>query len=307
MNRSFVGMEPRLPWPLNRATWWTEPVRAERLAALRIGVGLALLLDVLLTYLPYTYELYGAGSLGAPDPLGSPFTSRLWFWSPLGDVGPQWAWIVILAAWAGSAALLALGLRPKIAAAICLSIALFVSNANPFIFNSGDSVRDILLFYLMLSPSGAVWSFDSRNNPSETVYVSPWALRVLFVQMAIIYLVNGISKANSQIWLNGAALHYILNTHDWSLVSIPLPVWMTRIMTWFTLVWELLFVLLVANKPTRKATLWVGVAFHISTLITLRIGFFGVYMLCFYVPLLPWGRWRDRWRASRGAAVAQPA
>ncbi|NND13498.1 MAG: HTTM domain-containing protein [Acidimicrobiia bacterium] len=307
MNGSFVGANPRLPWPLNRSAWWTRPVRAERLAVLRIGVGLAVMFDILLTYLPYTELLYGAGSLGAPDPLGNAFTSRLWFWSPLGDVGSQWIWIVILLTWAASAGLLALGLRPKIAAAACLLIALFVSNANPYIFNSGDSVRDILLFYLMLSPSGAVWSFDSRNDPSEEVYVSPWSLRVLFVQMAIIYLVNGISKAQSQIWLNGGALHYILSTHDWSLLSISLPFWMTRIATWVTLIWELAFVLLVANRPTRKVTLWIGVMFHVATLLTLRIGFFGIYMLCFYLPLLPWDRWRDQMRKRSPKLANQPA
>ena len=48
MNDGAVdGWSPWLPWPLSRWRWWTEPVRAERLAALRIGLGVALLLDLL--------------------------------------------------------------------------------------------------------------------------------------------------------------------------------------------------------------------------------------------------------------------
>ena len=35
--RTVVGLKPWLPWPLSRSPWWTEPVRAERLAVLRIG------------------------------------------------------------------------------------------------------------------------------------------------------------------------------------------------------------------------------------------------------------------------------
>src|SRR5205823_3952047 len=32
-----VGLKPWFPWPLSRWRWLNEPVRAERLAALRIG------------------------------------------------------------------------------------------------------------------------------------------------------------------------------------------------------------------------------------------------------------------------------
>ena len=35
----FVGVDPWLPWPLSAWRWWTEPVAAERLAALRIGLA----------------------------------------------------------------------------------------------------------------------------------------------------------------------------------------------------------------------------------------------------------------------------
>ena len=29
-----------------------------------------------------------------------------------------------------------------------------------------------------------------------------------------------------------------------------------------------------------------------------ELGFFPPYMLCFYLPLLPWEKWADRWRAK---------
>ncbi len=55
-----VGVVPWLPWPLSAWRWWTEPVRAERLAALRIGLALCLLLDIVLTYLPGVGTFFGA-------------------------------------------------------------------------------------------------------------------------------------------------------------------------------------------------------------------------------------------------------
>src|SRR5881628_576845 len=64
--RMVVGLQPWLPWPLSRWPWWTEPVRAERLAALRIGIAVVLLLDIALNYLPHLNDFYGADGLGAP-------------------------------------------------------------------------------------------------------------------------------------------------------------------------------------------------------------------------------------------------
>ncbi len=65
--RTFVGVNPWLPWPLSGWRWWTEPVRAERLAVLRIALGLVLLWDILWNYLPHAADFFGARSLGSPE------------------------------------------------------------------------------------------------------------------------------------------------------------------------------------------------------------------------------------------------
>src|SRR5262245_1798696 len=80
---AVVGLQPWLPWPLNRWRWWIVPVRAERLAALRIGLALCLLIDLLLTYVPACTSLFGADSLGAPPTHEWNFTAPSWRWSLL--------------------------------------------------------------------------------------------------------------------------------------------------------------------------------------------------------------------------------
>src|SRR5260370_42440399 len=47
-----VGLVPSLPWPLSTWRWWSEPVNAERLAALRTAVAGFLFLAILRTALP---------------------------------------------------------------------------------------------------------------------------------------------------------------------------------------------------------------------------------------------------------------
>lgn len=49
----LVGVRPWFPWPLSRWGWWTEPVPAERVAALRIATALVLLVDIAFGYLPH--------------------------------------------------------------------------------------------------------------------------------------------------------------------------------------------------------------------------------------------------------------
>src|SRR5207244_9892411 len=82
-----VGIVPWLPWPLSAWSWWTAPVRAERLALLRIGTALALLADLLINYVPETLAFYGADALGDPAIHGWYFRPPRMTWSLLRGVG----------------------------------------------------------------------------------------------------------------------------------------------------------------------------------------------------------------------------
>jgi hypothetical protein len=76
----------------------------------------------------------------------------------------------------------------------------------------------------------------------------------------------------------------------WSAADVSLPLWAMQLLTWTTLVWELGFPILVWLPLTRTAALWMGVLFHIGSGAALRLGPFPLYMLCFYLPLVPWER-----------------
>jgi hypothetical protein len=80
-DRTVMGVRPSLPGALGRWRWLNEPVPAERLAALRIGVGLVLMADILLTYLPFRHDFFGPGSLAEPDVFEGLFTGGRWGWS----------------------------------------------------------------------------------------------------------------------------------------------------------------------------------------------------------------------------------
>src|SRR5207247_1108797 len=108
-----IGLEPWLPWPLSASAWWTVPVRAERLAVLRIGLALVLLWDISVNYLPYRDVFFGDGSLGAPALLHDAGRSPAWAWSILRGVGdPVTSYLALLALLASSTMVL-MGLWTK--------------------------------------------------------------------------------------------------------------------------------------------------------------------------------------------------
>lgn len=464
MNQSIaepeiVGTAPWLPWPLSAWSWWTKPVRAERLALMRIGVGLCLLVDVVCLYAPDAIAYYGQGGLGdaglfdyrfqAPRftwslirgvgdgamqaislglwllaslwILGNGVTRlllarrnppsddrsgiALWIWmasfawytaslwsqmvkanqvdalawavplagmslvylfvaidllARLRDPGQRIPWIALAAgflttiallgtgillavqpeinknswwarllgswqddhtlllaaviAWIGSAAFLLIGFRTRTAAVIAWLLSMSFANANMRLDNAGDTIRAILLFYLMLCPCGAVWSVDAlfrrkpprplspggeRGDLSGPVYVHPWPICLIFVQMIFMYWMNGLYKLFGETWREGSSLHYVLGDlalTRFSQVAWPMPFFLTRTMTWTVLAWENLFPLLVIFKWPRRVALCVGVMFHLGIFVSLELGPFVPYALCLYLPLIPF-EWLDRSKA----------
>jgi hypothetical protein len=284
----LIGLPPLLPWPLSRWRWWTEPVPAERLAAFRIGLAAVLLLDLLMTLLPWAADFFGPGGLEANVRASPP----PWPWS-LAAESPSAARVFLLF-WLVSAGLLLVGLASRGAAAVAWLLTISFNHFHPTLTNAGDVVCAVGLLYLTLSPCGAAWSLDAwlRGRRAPAV-VPPWPLRLLFVQMVLMYFCNGLHKLAGVEWRSGEALYLVLadlSLSRWSYAQLPLPYPLTRLLTWTVLVWELGFPLLVCWKWTRRLALGFGVAFHLALLATVELGCFPLYALCLYLPLVPWER-----------------
>jgi hypothetical protein len=204
-----------------------------------------------------------------------------------------------LIAWAVVVLLLLLGLGTRASAAAAWVLSLSFDNLNWYVNNAGDQVRAIALFYLMLAPCGAAWSLDSwlarlRGRRSGPVHVWPWALRLLFVQLVLMYFCNGVYKLVGADWREGVSLYHVLcdlTLTRFSCAQLPLPYAWTRLASWAVLGWELGFPLLVLSRWTRTAALLFGVAFHLGIFALLELGGFAPYVLALYLPLLPWDRW----------------
>ncbi len=292
----ILGTEPALPRPLRDWRWLTIPVPAERAAALRIAVGAVLLFDILVLYLPNLQALYGPGGFGDPAHFDAVFGQPFWRWSLLRILPPTWSPPALLTGWALAALALLVGYRPRLAALVCWVAAVSFAQANLHLHNGGDQLKMSVLLMLVFLPTDGRWAVrrhPAASEPAGPVLVRPWPIRLLMVQLAVMYFMNGYYKAMGPAWRDGSVMYYVAHNPSWAHFSpdfLPLPDGALRLLAWVTVGWEILFPVLVAMPVTRAATLWLGVLFHVGTLVHLEVGLFPLYALCYYVPLVPWER-----------------
>ena len=297
---TVLGLTPSLPPPLRNWKWLTVPVPCERAAALRIVVAALFLSDILIFYLPAWKYVYGPGGFGDPSVYDSVFAWPSLKWSLLRLLPPTWGPPLLLGVWAVACVVLLLGYRPRLTAFVCWVLAVSFFQANPHTHNGGDQLKLPLLLMLSFLPSDGCWAI--RRHPlaraaTGPVFVQPWPMRLLILQIAVVYFMNGYYKAMGPQWRDGTIMTDVANNPTWAHFSpnyLPLPDVALQTLSYGTLVWELLFPLLILMPVTRNATLWVGVFFHVGTLIHLEVSWFPLYSLCYYVPFVPWERWRRK-------------
>src|SRR5262249_43271734 len=169
---------------------------------------------------------------------GALFALAFWKWWQEAEQPPFLRWALarwdedsgvlrgFMVVWAVATLLMLLGLWTRASAVAVWLLSTSFATLNPYIDNAGDSVRGIILFYLILSPCGAAWSLDRRRarrrgELTGPVFVHPWPLRLLFLQMMFIYFCNGVYKLSGGDRREGERLYYGLHYVVLSAVLYP--------------------------------------------------------------------------------------
>jgi hypothetical protein len=294
--------------------FWHAPVRAERLALMRILLGVALLGQQLLEYLPHLHEFFGPDGVGYAG-LHDHAQLRSWQWPMLvfntDDMRIVYA---ALGLWMAVTLAFTVGWHTRVANAGVWFLTLSFMARNPLILDGGDSTLQVGIFLLLLSPCGRALSVDAwrrrrRGLKVGPVYTEAWPVRLIQIQLCVIYCTSGLAKWKGEgpfegTWWDGTSIHNVLNDmmlNRWSYAALPVPLWITAPLTYLCVAWEVFFPLLVVFRPTRKWALLFGILFHLGIWVTVCIGWFSFYMLCFYAVWLPdelWQRWRPLTRAD---------
>jgi hypothetical protein len=308
------------------AAWsrfWFAPESTSTLAVVRIAFALV----VLGWTAAIGHDLFaffsGSGVLPEQQDVGRVVGSGAW--GPLGTFTGDAALVATYVALFAAALLLLVGLRTRLAAVAVFVGLMALTRRNVWVLDSGDPLLRSIAFFLVFAPSGAALSVDrrlavrrGRAEPGAFPRRAPWALRLLQIQLSVLYLAAVWFKVGGETWRDGTAVSYALRIEN--LERFPLPDALTtaelasNVLTFGTLAVELALGLLVWNRRLRPWVLLAGVSLHLAIDYAIRVGFFSYGILVLYIAFIP-PETMDRWLAAlarvwarvRPAGAAAPA
>jgi hypothetical protein len=175
-------------------------------------------------------------------------------------------------------------------------ILLFISiellqRMNELPLNGGDNFLKYILLYLSFCNC---YKYYCINNSDYTYSIVNFMTNIgvysIIIHLCIIYFISGISKLHSEVWYNGTAIYYILKNDRFMGTSINDNIisngyWVT-VITYTTMLWEVLFPFTVFNKQFKTTILTIGVGLHLGIYVFMMIHdfqwlFIGCYGLFF--------------------------
>lgn len=257
-----------------------EPIPATQLAVFRILFGGLLTLNSLLMFRTWRTFLAPGGIF--PPPSNGETSSRLNLFRWLPDTAAVVACVLVLHGLACVA--LTIGCCTRLSALVAFVTLVSIHHRNPTILHSGDGVLRIMTFLLIFSPSGSTLSVDSIiSSAGEGVpLVSPWSLRLMQIQVAMIYLRSVYWKLRGPLWRNGTATFFATQVESYRRFQLPNFVRkpaMYAIATWMTLIVESALGTLIWVGDIKHAVILTGILLHLSIEAFLNVQLFGWTMM----------------------------
>ncbi len=178
--------------------------------------------------------------------------------------------------------MLSVGLATRLSAVVCFLSLTSIHHRNPAIFHGGDTVMRLMSFLLMFSAAGNGWSVDAMLDGTWEAVGDPWCLRMMQIQVAIIYLRNVFWKLRGEEWRRGTAVWHTANSEAYRRFQIPkrlqtIP-WV-RLATWSTLLIEFSLGTLIWIAECRMFVMLSGIALHLVLEIVMNLQLFGYTMI----------------------------
>ena len=278
-------------WPATAVeawrAFWFRPQPAYTLGLVRMAFG-AVAIGWTVSLLPDLYALFGPHGVEPQQPEDAYQWGVFAMWTS--DHALLIGWILLLV----SSVALTIGWHSRLAGLAVFVLILSFEHRDVWVFNSGDLAVRIEALFLAISPCGAALSLDQVHSTGKfwSAQLRPqWPVRLMQVQLSLIYLASAQAKLNGNAWPQGTAVSYALRLPDTLL--LPTPHWFTtsalliNAVTWGTLAVELSVGILVWNRRLRPWVLAAGVVMHTMIMITIAVGFFTLAVFVLYLAFVP--------------------
>ncbi|MCR9117645.1 MAG: HTTM domain-containing protein [bacterium] len=274
-----------------RAGWeqfWFTPALPHTIAVIRICVGAMLFY----THLVWSKNL--AAFLGPDSWITSEaareLTADSYMWSPLFHTESMaliWplhiAGLIVFA-------MFTVGLFSRTTSVLSFLIAVAYCNRLNGALYGLDQINTMLTLYVMLAPSGAIFSVDryiKRLRTGQWPEVEPSiaaniATRLIQIHLCVIYFFGGVSKMKGLYWWDGSAAWAAVANYEYQSLNVT---WISRVpfivglLSHATLLWETTYAALIWPKRTRPIMLAMAVAVHGGIALFMGMITFGVIMI----------------------------
>lgn len=289
--------------------WFFEKVDARSFAAVRIATAV-FALGVWSELWPLRRQLFSdAGMFGATGPRRVPGVNVF----ALANDGPLVDAVFVCAL--VSIACLGLGVFTRLASLGLYVWAVSYCTQTPISLAGYDSVLRVVSFSLLIAPASSCGSvrphwFSGSRKPAPR-----YALRILQWQLLLIYWCTVWLKAPDQYWRRGEVISHMLMSN---FARFPTPAAaqlgvVDALMTWGTLLIELLVPILLWKKDTRLFAAGLGILLHGGIALGSKLGLFSLSMVPLYFAFFEaedWNRigaWCRRLRPRKGAPAPDPS
>jgi hypothetical protein len=267
------------------------PISARPLGVFRIVFGVLIVIYLALMSVEFEHWYTGAGLLQGTEAIEAAGPLRF---SPLQYVNDPRVAHVFFGFTVMVAVAFTLGWRTRIMSILLYLCMLSLYHRNVGSNGGPDAVPAILTFYMMLCPCGAACSLDAvraarkRGTAAEPLIV-PWAVRLLQMQICLIYFQSCVIKCQGPMWMNGTTIHYILFLREFRvfdmewLAQYPLVI---NAMTHGALLIEFSLAFWLWFRPTRRWAILGGVLLHMGIRPVLNVPGFGEVMIATYLTFL---------------------
>jgi hypothetical protein len=280
-------MNPLRAW--NR--FFFGPVSARPLGVFRIVYGLVMMMYLAVMTVEFDHWYTSAGLLQGTEAREA---AGPWRFSPLQYVQGTTIPHLVLAATFAAALGLTLGWRTRVMSVLLYLGMLSLYHRNVSSNGGPDAVPMLLSFYMMLCPSGAAYSVDAlrqarKRGTAAEALIAPWGMRLLQIQLCLIYFQSCVIKCDGEAWMNGTAVHYVLFNREFRqfnlewLGAYPLLI---NLMTHGALLVEFAVAFWLWFRPTRRWVMLAGVLLHAGIRPVLDIPGFGEVMCATYLTFL---------------------
>lgn len=242
-----------------------------------------------------------------------------WYHISHEGVSPAWMW-VFHGATCFVIFLFTIGFCTRLTAILTWLAAIsYIHRAGTALFGQ-DTMMNILLLYLMVGPSGAALSVDRLIRrwwdvrrarkagrpvpawmPPQPLVSANVALRLIQINLCIIYAMSGFSKLHGTSWWNGRATWIAQANYEFA------PMWFTPYAAWlrflcdhrvlwelycsatviFTFVVEIGFPFLVWNRTLRPYMIACAILMHFGIALTMGLRTFSMLMMIMDMSFLP--------------------